>query len=1516
MKATRLSRAAARLATLTVALATGWAPATALAQTQSLDFGDAPAPYPTLAQSNGARHSVTSLFLGQRVDAETEGQPTSFAQGDDNNPAGALDDEDGVTFVSLLIPGQTATLSVVASSTGLLHAWIDFNRDGDWADAGEHVFASRGISGGNNTLTLTVPTGASLGTTFARFRFCMSEDVGSTGFINGGEVEDYQVNIRQAADFGDAPASYGTLLADNGARHSVNPEFCLGTTIDEEPDGQPSGDARGDDSNPATKDDEDGLELLRPLAPGETSTVRVTCTMGAEETGRLNAWIDFNGNGAFGDEGEQIFTEQPVGPGPKELDFFVPQFYEGQPTYARFRLSRDGKIGPTGAAPDGEVEDYSISGQEEEGLDFGDAPESFRTTLKDDGPRHKIVPDFHLGQRIDSEPDGQPGSGALGDDMNPSTADDEDGVELLTPLEAGREAIVRVTCTMSATETGRLNAWIDFNGNLNFGDASDQIFIDVPVGAGPKDLTFLVPEDFKNERPYARFRLSREGKLGPVGLAPDGEVEDYEVIPPQGGALDLGDAPGKYPTLLANDGARHVADAKFCLGTVIDTEPDGQPESNALGDDLNPTHLDDEDGITFAGALVPGQIATVQVFCTIPGDLTPGIGRLDAWIDFDANESWGDAGEQIFVSVTVINGINTLTFTVPAAAVPGSTFARFRLSREGHLGTGGLSPDGEVEDHGVIIGGSLDFGDAPRPFPTLVRDDGARHVFHQAYQLGALLDLEPEGQPETSALGDDANPPRLDDEDGVEFITALVPGRPGIIRVTTPSSRGYLNAWIDFNQNGSWADAADLICEARQLVPGINDIPVNVPADAKTGVTFGRFRFGSLERVEFTGLAPDGEVEDHLVRVIPDRDRCDLTCAGREFWLTFPGNYTPDSDNPPQLTLCIQGPAGTVGVVSIASLGFSTNFVIPAAMSSLITLPRAAELGDLNDEIKPLGIRVLTSQDVLVTGFNHARHTTDSYRALHASILGTRYIILGAGNLQTGVPPLNGSQFAIVGTEVGTKVLITPSVNTGSRPAHVPYLITLEPGEVYQLRNTGDAPADLSGTIIRTDKPVAVFGGHRCANMPSSSVWFCDFLVEQLLPVNTWGHEFYTAPLATRSGGDSFRILAGYDDTTVAINGAVVANLDRGKFHQTTLAAGSRIVADKPVFVVQYANSSDYDGVTKSDPFMLTVQATRHYETRYAFCTPATDFPDNFIHLIAPAGAVASIQLNGAAVGAGAFTLIPGTTYAFARLPVAPGAHLVTGGAPFAASIYGWAQYDSYGHPGCFYLGDVRPPTVTSSFSTVNVSVADYPNSPGFVPVPDYTESTQAEDNCARELSFPTQDPKPGTLIPVGTHTLSLDVVDENGNIGTAEIAFHVIDPSPVEIECPGDMIVECGEDGGAIVNFKVTARSDFDPNVPVVTDPVSGSFFPAGTTVVTAIALSPSGQSATCSFKVTVECDRRASIGLAPNGREFTVEWSGPQATLEQAPTPTGPWLPVVSGVNSYTSRMGGTQSYFRVRY
>src|SRR6266566_6824775 len=81
----------ARLASVFLLLLLSVLARQAMAQS-SLDFGDAPAPYPTLVSSNGARHTATGPLLGTLRDTENDGFPHASALGDDSTGS---DDEDG-----------------------------------------------------------------------------------------------------------------------------------------------------------------------------------------------------------------------------------------------------------------------------------------------------------------------------------------------------------------------------------------------------------------------------------------------------------------------------------------------------------------------------------------------------------------------------------------------------------------------------------------------------------------------------------------------------------------------------------------------------------------------------------------------------------------------------------------------------------------------------------------------------------------------------------------------------------------------------------------------------------------------------------------------------------------------------------------------------------------------------------------------------------------------------------------------------------------------------------------------------------------------------------------------------------------------------------------------------------------------------------------------------------------------------------------------------------------------------
>ncbi len=160
-----------------------------------MDLGDAPNSYRTLLASNGPRHTkVTGVFLGKAADVESNGQPDAAALGDDDQDT---DDEDGVAFTSSLLPGEAATCKVTASTKGYLNAWMDFNRDGDFADADEQIFSDELLSAGANELSFRLPETAERGTTYARFRFNTRGLLSWQGLAGDGEVEDYLVSIAE-----------------------------------------------------------------------------------------------------------------------------------------------------------------------------------------------------------------------------------------------------------------------------------------------------------------------------------------------------------------------------------------------------------------------------------------------------------------------------------------------------------------------------------------------------------------------------------------------------------------------------------------------------------------------------------------------------------------------------------------------------------------------------------------------------------------------------------------------------------------------------------------------------------------------------------------------------------------------------------------------------------------------------------------------------------------------------------------------------------------------------------------------------------------------------------------------------------------------------------------------------------------------------------------------------------------------------------------------------------------------
>ncbi|MCD4750143.1 MAG: PQQ-binding-like beta-propeller repeat protein [Thermoanaerobaculales bacterium] len=158
-------------------------------------------------------------------------------------------------------------------------------------------------------------------------------------------------------------------------------------------------------------------------------------------------------------------------------------------------------------------------------LDLGDAPDpSYPTLHASNGAAHGIVAAIHLGASVDAELDGQPSTGADGDDGDGS--DDEDGVSYPAPLLVGQQA----TIVVEASVSGVLDAWLDINADGDWDDASEQVFTSRSIGAGSNVLFFSIDATAAPGSTMMRFRFSSTGGLLPLGVASNGEVEDYEAF--------------------------------------------------------------------------------------------------------------------------------------------------------------------------------------------------------------------------------------------------------------------------------------------------------------------------------------------------------------------------------------------------------------------------------------------------------------------------------------------------------------------------------------------------------------------------------------------------------------------------------------------------------------------------------------------------------------------------------------------------------------------------------------------------------------------------------------------------------------------------------------------------------------------------------------------------------------------------------------------------------------------------
>ncbi len=386
----------------------------------------------------------------------------------------------------------------------------------------------------------------------------------------------------------------------------------------------------------------------------------------------------------------------------------------------------------------------------------------------------------------------------------------------------------------------------------------------------------------------------------------------------------------------------------------------------------------------------------------------------------------------------------------------------------------------------------------------------------------------------------------------------------------------------------------------------------------------------------------------------------------------------------PSPTLAATVEVGYVMVDGEQALAQGAPLFIPPGEHAEVVLD--TEVIDHQSRKRQGGVFLLRS-NVPVTASLHAPSQADGSN--DASLLLPRHN-LGLRHVVASYPDADGSHpgyFTVIAFEPNTHISWTPKAATTAGqgvPATLPgqtSQVELDRFGILQVQAAGSG--DLTGTIVDSDRPIALLAGAECVNVPSA-VDHCDHLSEQMLPQALWS----TATLAVHApvrDDESFfyRVLAGEDGTAIEISPPPVTTvpdeLNRGEWFGWTGHVGQHfsVTANAPILGVQYLQGGSQLGL--GDPSMIQMIAPDRWTHEYVFTSP-TSYTVQHAQLIR-AVASAHVMLDGEVVGP--WTTIP-DGFQTTTVEIGPGNHRAVSSSPFGLSVFGYAEAASYAHPAGF----------------------------------------------------------------------------------------------------------------------------------------------------------------------------------------------------------------------------------------
>ncbi|MDH5490527.1 MAG: IgGFc-binding protein [Myxococcales bacterium] len=433
----------------------------------------------------------------------------------------------------------------------------------------------------------------------------------------------------------------------------------------------------------------------------------------------------------------------------------------------------------------------------------------------------------------------------------------------------------------------------------------------------------------------------------------------------------------------------------------------------------------------------------------------------------------------------------------------------------------------------------------------------------------------------------------------------------------------------------------------------------------------------------------------------------------------------------------------SVGAIGAPAETLVGTYVVPPYDLVRIDLPQREVDGSVlmmgdgpGTFLSPNAYRILTNYPVVAYQFNPIIESSSNDASLLIPVpaLDNHYRVIGwptanpiAGPIAVeGIP--DHSFVTIIGTAPDTLVTVTlggPIVAGGgipATPAGGTVEVTLGPYDVLNLESDG-APGDLTGTIVQSTRPVAVFSGGERGQAPVDATGVSGYpgggsvpgpcctehLEEQVFPTIAWGKRFAVTRSPVRTDHptwrepDIYRLLADKPGTVITTNLPAphdTFTLGENEWREFSTDRPFVIESNEPISVQQMLVSQEWLVSWKpdhgGDPSMVLFPPVEQYRERYIFLVPET-FPANYVVASAPAGT--EILLDGVDIHADEFMsiceyedigTIDGRLHISATCPVTGGTHRIDASGPAGIMVYGYYAVGSYGYAGGANLTEIN----------------------------------------------------------------------------------------------------------------------------------------------------------------------------------------------------------------------------------